>query len=83
LKHCRVLEALHKLAKHRHVSPFFRSWIYLGLGDVDAAFEELEKAYEQCCGWMAHLYVDPIVDALRPDRRFHDLLRRIGFPEIT
>jgi tetratricopeptide (TPR) repeat protein len=79
----RHLEALHKLAKHRHVSPFFRSWIYVGLGDVDAAFEELEKAYAQCCGWMAHLYVDPIVDSLRPDRRFQDLLRRIGFPEIT
>jgi tetratricopeptide (TPR) repeat protein len=77
------LETLDRLAGKRHVSPFFRSWIYLGLGDANAALEQLEKAYAQHCGWMAHLYVDPIIDALRPDPRFQDLLRRIGFPQAT
>jgi serine/threonine protein kinase/Tfp pilus assembly protein PilF len=77
----RHLEILNGLARQRHVSPFFCSWIYLGLGNTDAAMEQLEMAYAQRCGWTAHLYVDPMMDSLRSNPRFHDLLRRIGFPQ--
>ncbi len=77
----RHLEILNSLAKQRYISPFFYSWIYVGLGDTDTALEHLESAYDQRCGWMAHLYVDPMMDALRSDPRFEDLLRRIGFPQ--
>jgi eukaryotic-like serine/threonine-protein kinase len=77
------LESFKHLAGLSHVSPFFLSWIYLGLGNADAALEQLEQAYSQRCGWMPHLYVDPIMDALRPDPRFQNLLRRIGFPQTT
>jgi eukaryotic-like serine/threonine-protein kinase len=77
----RHLEILNGLAGQRHVSPFFYSWIYLGLGDTDAAMKQLETAYAQRCCWMAHLYVDPMMDTIRCNPRFQDLLRHIGFQQ--
>ncbi len=77
----RYLEILDTLAAQRYVSPFFYSCIHLGLGDADAALEQLERAYDQRCVWMAHLYVDPMMDSLRSNPRFQDLLQRIGFPQ--
>ena len=79
----RYLEDVNRLAEQRHVSPFFTSWVHLGLGDPNSAVEHLEKAFAQSCPWIAHLYVDPIVDALRPDRRFQNLLHRVGFPPAS
>jgi serine/threonine protein kinase/Tfp pilus assembly protein PilF len=77
----RHLETLNSLAGQRHVSPYFYSLIYLGLGDTDAAMVQLEAAYAQRCCWIAHLYVDPMMDTLRPNPRFQDLLRCVGFPQ--
>lgn len=55
--------------------------IYLGLGDIDQAFSRLEKAFDARSVWLIWLGVDPKFDALRPDQRFKDLIRRIGLPE--
>jgi len=77
----RYLGILNNLAEQRYISPFFYSWIYLGVGDIDTALKHLEAAYDQRCCWMAHLDVEPMMDVLRPDPRFQDLLRRIGFPQ--
>jgi hypothetical protein len=51
------------------------------LGDKERALEWLEKAYEERCGWMAFLKVDPALGSLRSDGRFKDLLRRVGVNE--
>jgi serine/threonine-protein kinase len=75
----RHLEILNAMAKQRYISPFFYSWIYIGLGDLDQALACLEDAYKQRCCWMAHLHVEPMMDSVRADRRFQNLLLRIGF----
>jgi TolB-like protein/Tfp pilus assembly protein PilF len=79
----RYQEELNLLATQRHVSPFFNSWVCLGLGDRDSALKHLERAFSQRCCWMAHLHADPLMDALKPDRRFQDILGRVGFPPMT
>jgi hypothetical protein len=48
------------------------------LGNYDAAFEWMERAYEERRGWLAYLKVDPLVDPLRPDPRFAGWLKRMG-----
>ncbi|MGH9755415.1 MAG: TPR end-of-group domain-containing protein, partial [Blastocatellia bacterium] len=53
--------------------------IYTGLGENDQAFEWLEHAYLDRSGWMIYLKVEPMLDSLRSDPRFIDLLRRVGF----
>ena len=50
-----------------------------GLGEKDAAFESLEKAYQDRSLEIGPgIKVDPTYDPLRSDPRFQDLLRRIG-----
>ncbi len=41
----------------------------------------LEKAYEERSNYLAYLKVFPIVDPLRSDPRFTDLVLRIGLPD--
>ena len=49
-----------------------------GLGDLDRAFEWLERAYAERDMAMVHLDTDPYFDPLRADPRFADLRSRMG-----
>jgi hypothetical protein len=50
------------------------------LGNQDEAFEWPDKAYGERKGMLAFLRVDPLVDPLRSDPRFQNLLRCTNFP---
>jgi TolB-like protein/DNA-binding winged helix-turn-helix (wHTH) protein/Flp pilus assembly protein TadD len=52
--------------------------IYVSLGDTDQAMDWLEKGYEE--RFNPGVLLRPGFDPLRSDRRFQDLLRRIGLP---
>src|SRR5271154_2957491 len=78
-----VLDDLQKLAKERYVAPHFFAGIYVGLGKHDRAIEYLEKSYAEHCHWLIYLHIDPSMDDLRNDPRFHDLLRRVGLPTLS
>jgi serine/threonine protein kinase/tetratricopeptide (TPR) repeat protein len=53
---------------------------YAMLGEKDAAFAALEKAFAHRAG-VVDIYVDPRLDNIRSDPRFANLLRRIGFTQ--
>ncbi len=53
-------------------------YIHAGLGDIDEAFEWLNRALDEGTTWGFYLKVDPAVDNLRSDPRFPKLLERIG-----
>ncbi|MCA1590264.1 MAG: tetratricopeptide repeat protein [Acidobacteria bacterium] len=72
----RLLDGL--LSESRYVSPLDIAAVYARLGENDKAFDWIEKAYEERAGWMIELNVDPAWEKIRSDRRFQDLLRRIG-----
>jgi tetratricopeptide (TPR) repeat protein len=57
------------------------AWVYVGLGDKSRALDWLEKAYAQRADELSYLKVDPVLDPLRSDPRFQDLLRRMNLPE--
>jgi TolB-like protein/DNA-binding winged helix-turn-helix (wHTH) protein len=63
-----------------YVAPFGMIWAYAGLGERDAAFERLERAYRERIDRMAWLDIDPLLEPLRSDPRFDDLVRRVGLP---
>ena len=73
-----VARRLEERSRGEFVMPLFFAWVYIGMGDREAAFDWLEKACRQR-SFRIHLLVDPIYDPVRPDPRFGDLLRRIGF----
>jgi TolB-like protein len=51
---------------------------YLGLGELDACFEWLEKGIEERSFWCVFLGVDPIYAPIRHDPRFELLLQQVG-----
>jgi TolB-like protein/Tfp pilus assembly protein PilF/tRNA A-37 threonylcarbamoyl transferase component Bud32 len=68
--------------KNRSVGrPAVTAIIYAQIGDMDRAFALLEKGYEENSPEIHLLKVKPSLDPLRDDPRYHDLLRRMNFPE--
>ena len=76
-----VLANLQEIAKERYVSAYNFAMIHTGLGEIDNAIEWLEKAFEERSGFLPFLKVEPMLDPLRADSRFQNLLWRIGFPQ--
>ena len=73
-----VLARLNELSKREFVSPVWMAKIYSGLGEKDKAIESLESAYEdRSIVSVAFIKTNPMLDPLRPDPRFVDLLRRM------
>jgi len=65
--------------------PGFLAGVYTALGDKDRAFYWLEQAYEHRemiskDAGVFYLGTEPQYDALRSDRMYKELLRRIGLP---
>ncbi|HYK19729.1 MAG TPA: tetratricopeptide repeat protein, partial [Pyrinomonadaceae bacterium] len=73
-----LLDELCELSTQSYVSPYRIAAVYAALGDKDRAFQWLEHAYEGRDCWLIWLAVDPVVDKLRSDKRFADLLERLG-----
>jgi tetratricopeptide (TPR) repeat protein len=63
----------------KYVSPVLMTWAYAALGEHDAAFTWLERAYAERSG-MGYPRTHPAFDPLRSDPRFQSLLRRMNFP---
>jgi TolB-like protein/Tfp pilus assembly protein PilF len=73
-----ALERLNDLAKVRYASPFHRASVYVGLGEKDKAFENLEKAYTDRESMMAYLGTWPFFDSVRLEPRFKVLLKKMN-----
>ncbi len=73
----KVLHELEERSKQQYVAPLEFVWVYTGLGEIDQAFEWLNKAYEER-NVLFRLKTEPTFDALRSDPRFKELMKKIG-----
>ena len=76
----KILDQLLQERRRRYLSAQIIAAIYVSLGDKEEAFRWLEVAATEHSGilqWIAFL---PEFRPLRPDKRFPNLLRRIGVP---
>jgi len=76
----KILEDLLAESKTKYVSPYDIAVTYAGLEDKDRVFEWLNKAYDEHSAFMVYMTSDPRFRPLRPDPRFRELLRRMGYP---
>jgi predicted Zn-dependent protease len=76
----KILGDLKHRSKREYVSSDEVALIYAALGEKDQAFTWLEKAYAEHAFVLAYLKVEPMLDSLRSDPRFADLVRRVGLP---
>jgi tetratricopeptide (TPR) repeat protein len=63
------------------IVPYRVAAVYVALGDKDRAIEWLRKDYARSGRWMSNLKVDPVMDPLRSDLRFQELMRKMNFKE--
>ena len=73
-----VLAELQQAALTRYVAPYNFAIIHNALGETDAAFDYLEKAFAGRSVLMVFLRVDPKWSNLKNDKRYQDLLLRTG-----
>jgi TolB-like protein/DNA-binding winged helix-turn-helix (wHTH) protein/Flp pilus assembly protein TadD len=73
-----IAHELETISRKRYVSPYGLAQIYASLNSNEDTFKWLQAAYDDRAVWMEYLAVDPIFDHYHSDRRFQELLRRIG-----
>jgi hypothetical protein len=74
-----LLVTLEAASRQRYVQPYALALVHAGLGDADAVFEWLDRAYTAHDIHLIFLTVDPKWDPYRADPRFTALLARCGF----
>jgi len=75
-----MLAQIEQAAGAMYVSPLYRAWVYVGLGETDQALEWLDRAIEARDPHILHLPAKPVYDRLRGDPRFDALLRKMRLP---
>jgi TolB-like protein/DNA-binding winged helix-turn-helix (wHTH) protein/tetratricopeptide (TPR) repeat protein len=74
-----ILKTLEAVSRERYVPPYALALVHAGLGERDAVFEWLDRAYEARDVHLIFLTVDPKWDPYRADPRFAALLARCDF----
>jgi len=76
-----VLARLESVARSTYVPPTSYAWVCIGLREVDAAFEWLDRAVEARDQLMMPIKSYAFFDPLRADPRFAALLRKMKLDE--
>ena len=74
-----ILAELDEQSDQRYVSPYNLARVHAASGDADLAFNWLERAWQERNPDLIELVSEPVFDPVRPDPRFADLLRRVGW----
>ncbi len=72
-----VLQSLEQLRAAEYVDAFHMAILRHGVGQLDEAFDELERAVRENSAWLYSLNVDPKIDPFRGDPRYERLRRRL------
>lgn len=78
-----VLRRLDEMAVQGYVPPSSFAWVYLGLGEIDAAFKWLDRAVEVCDQFLMQIKSYPFLDPIRADPRFAKLVRKMNLEPQT
>jgi len=77
----KALEARLTQRKNDYVSPYELATLYASLGDKDQAFRWLDAAYGDRNLGLMRLNSDFLLDPIRSDPRFSELVRKVGLPQ--
>jgi len=73
-----TLGRLHELERTGYLPPFSAALVHLGLGDIDAGFEWMDRAIDERDPIIMPIKSFPFLDPLRADPRFTVLLRKMN-----
>jgi len=75
------IEARRAQRKTGYSSPYGIAQLYAELGDKEQAFRWLDTAYQERDWLLEGLDTDFVLDPLRSDSRFAELVRKVGLPQ--
>jgi DNA-binding winged helix-turn-helix (wHTH) protein/Tfp pilus assembly protein PilF len=75
-----ILAKLQQQRRHRFVTSYGVALVHAGLRRDDEALHWLDQAFRERSSWLVWLRLDPRWNALRDDRRFIELVDRLGLP---
>jgi TolB-like protein/Tfp pilus assembly protein PilF len=74
-----IVDELDRQADQRYVSPYNMARVHAAAGNPEQAFRSLQRALEERNPDLIELGSEPVFDLIRPDPRFADFLRRVGW----
>jgi serine/threonine protein kinase/Flp pilus assembly protein TadD len=77
----KAIEVLKARRKSGYASSYRIAQLYADLGDKERAFEWLNVAHQESDDGLISLKTDFILDSLRSDPRFAELVRKVGLPQ--
>jgi tetratricopeptide (TPR) repeat protein len=75
-----MIQRWREIETKRYMTNYWAAAAYAAVGDKDAAFAELEKAYQNHDWFLQRIKVDPFMDPLRDDPRYDAMVKRLNFP---
>lgn len=69
------------LSKRRYEDPAYVGFTYAAAGEKDEAFAWLEKGFKEKSEAMQYIKNNRLVDSLRSDPRYADLIKRMGMEQ--
>ena len=75
-----VLKALEDASRQHSISPVLFSLVYTGMGDKERALHYADDAYRERAPLLTRMKRDPILDGLRQEPRFVELVEKVGPP---
>ena len=73
-----TLARLEQKRREDYISPVELATLNIALGRNQDALDWIDKAFEERRGWLAYLNVHPVVDPLREEPRFKQMIEKMG-----
>ena len=77
----KVVGKFREIAKTQYVSSYWIAVVCVGVGHKHQAFAELKKAFDENDWHLHRMKVHPLMDPLRDDPRFAEMLKRLNLSE--
>ena len=74
----KVLDNVQNQSGQKYLSPFNLACLHFVLEKSDEGFELLNRAYEEQDQWLSMLKVLPVLDSIRPDPRYTEMLKKMN-----
>ncbi len=76
-----LLADFNQRVTRQYIPPYSIALVHIGLGETEAAFAWLEKAFADHSSEMIYFKIEPMLAPLRSDSRYQDILRRMGLAQ--
>lgn len=73
-----VLAELDSVSRYQVVTPWIRSLVYYGLGEVDRSLDLMEQSLAEREGLLVYIKAEPMMPGIKQHPRFRAMLRTIG-----